>query len=71
MTKEKLIEQYNQKIKNCDILLEAVRVSKGKLRHRGNNNDSLRNELSKDYHISSAQRQCYIQIVSDLEYELD
>ena len=71
MNKQKLIEQYNHKIKNCEILLKSYKDLRIKLRHEGDKDAAEISELSKHRAIQSAQRQCYIQFVSDLEYELE
>ncbi len=68
MTKEKLIQQYKEKIELCDNRLESIAKNKRELRHGKGPWD--KEELIQDRKIESAQRQCYVQFVSDLEYEL-
>ncbi len=74
MTKEKLINQYKGKIEDCDILLKSIKDNVRKLRHKEMNTDEKINELNyfaSDRKMISAQRQCYVQFISDIEYELD
>jgi hypothetical protein len=75
MTKQKLIEQYQSKITDCDTLLNAIKEKKRKIRKDGivlgENSANEWNDLCNERSTISAQRQCYVQIISDLEYELD
>ena len=60
---EKLIEQYQERIKNCDTMLNVFKKNIREARH--NNTDSAYDREERKHF--SAQRQCYIQIISDLE----
>lgn len=71
MTKEKLIEQYEYKIKYCDKLLKHILDKKRVLRNYRNKSDDEYSELCSDRKMIAVQRQCYIQFISDIEYELD
>ncbi len=74
MTKGKLINQYQEKIGVCDILLNSIMEKKRKLRKEGiviGDNTDEWNALCSERQIISAQRQCYVQFISDIEDELD
>lgn len=67
MTKQELIDQYQQRIKSCDNMLDVFKKNIRTARH--NKTSSEADRLEKRHF--DAQRQCYVQFVSDLEYELD
>ncbi len=69
----KLISEYESRISDCDIILNKILDQKRKIR-KINITEYLNNEdyvsLQKDWKHYSAQKQCYIQFVSDLKSEL-
>jgi hypothetical protein len=69
MTKQKLIQQYKEKIEICETKLKKLGENVREFRRGAGPWDI--DELRKDQKIENTQRQCYIQFVSDLEYELD
>jgi hypothetical protein len=72
MKKEKLIQQYKQRIeKMYDPLIEGIVDNMKAL--RGNDdyaNSEEWRELQTDRKIKTAEKQCYVQFISDLEWEL-
>ncbi len=60
---EKLIKDYQEKITNCDKMLEMFKQQIAKARREHQTTEYYRSERK---HFN-AQRQCYIQFISDLE----
>lgn len=73
MIKQKLIEQYKQRIARVyDPLIEGIVDDMKALRENDNYTDSEDwKELQTERKIKMAERQCYVQFISDLEWELD
>ncbi len=69
MTKEKLIKNYQEKVEICDIKLKSIAENMRECRRGEGPWD--KDELITDRKIEATQRQCYIQFISDIEYELD
>jgi len=64
---EKMIEEYNEKVRLEDIRLEAVGKRIREARAAGANYDTL----SHDRHVINARRQAYVQAKSDFDSLLD
>jgi len=62
-----LIKGYHQQIENCDNMLVMLKKQIRTSRHEGTSSEMAR--LEKRHF--NAQRQCYIQTISDLEDILD
>ena len=75
MTKQKLIKQYQKKIADCDIRIKSsqrqIRAIRNSVDDSSYMDSSIYLDESKDMAIASAQRQCYIQFISDIEDELE
>jgi hypothetical protein len=82
MQNEKLINAYKKSVKNCDVLLSALRQRRKEIKVRlASSNDSTtwigskksiqREERLRDnaqeYKIIETRRQCYIQFIIDLD----
>jgi hypothetical protein len=66
---EKLIEEYEIKISNCEILLAGQQINFRAARK--SNDDTMRGILSKEIAIKNAQKTSYMQAKSDIESLLD
>lgn len=66
---EKLLEEYEFKITNCDKLIYIAQVRLKEARK--SNDDVMRGLLSKEIAVKNAQRQAYIQAKSDIDSLLD
>ena len=65
----KYLEEYQMKIEECDVLLGANKQNRRKLR-RGENCVFDLNDLEVEFARVSARRQCYVQFIHDLRYEI-